>query len=139
MKEESKMYEGDPQIRNRIRNRFRELLRQNISVAVPRADVVITNPTHYAVALEYQWGGAMPSPMVCAKGADDLAARIRKIAQDNDIPLVENKPLAQALYKEVNVGEMIPSAYFNVIAQIYKKVMDINDLRRKTQESKRSA
>jgi flagellar biosynthetic protein FlhB len=136
MKEESKTYEGDPQIRNRIRSRFRELLKQNISVAVPRADVVITNPTHYAVALEYQWGGA-PYPIVCAKGADELAARIRKLAQDNGVPLVENKPLAQALYREVNVGDIIPYNYVNVIAQIYTKVMDINELRRKSASAAR--
>jgi flagellar biosynthetic protein FlhB len=134
MKEEMKMYEGDPQVRNRIRSRFRDLLKQNIAVAVPRADVVITNPTHYAVALEYQWG-AMPSPMVTAKGADELAARIRKLAQDNGVPLVENKPLAQALYRESDVGDIIPDAYVNVIAQIYRKVMDINELRRKTTSS----
>jgi flagellar biosynthetic protein FlhB len=139
MKEEMKMYQGDPQIRNRIRNRFRDLLRQNIAVAVPRADVVVTNPTHYAVALEYQWGGAMPYPIVCAKGADELAARIRRIAQDNDIPLVENKPLAQALYREVNVGDLIPYEYVNVIAQIYKRVMDIDELRRKTASSARES
>jgi flagellar biosynthetic protein FlhB len=133
MKEEMKMYEGDPQIRNRIRSRFRDLLRQNIAVEVPKADVVITNPTHYAVALEYQ--STMPSPRVCAKGADDLAARIRRIAKDNDIPLIENKPLAQALYRDVNVGDLIPDSYFNVIAQIYSKVMGINELRRRKTSS----
>jgi flagellar biosynthetic protein FlhB len=79
MKEEMKMHEGDPQVRNRIRSRFRELLKQNIATAVPRADVVITNPTHYAVALEYQQE-SMPGPMVTAKGADETAARIRKLA-----------------------------------------------------------
>jgi flagellar biosynthetic protein FlhB len=139
MKEEMKMYEGDPQVRNRIRSRFRDLLKQNIATAVPRADVVITNPTHFAVALEYQWGTSMSSPMVTAKGADELAARIRKLAQDNGVPMVENKPLAQALYREVEVGDLIPEAYVNVVIQVYRKVMDINELRRKAQASAKTS
>ena len=130
MKEEMKMYEGDPQVRNRIRSRFRDLLKQNIAAAVPRADVVVTNPTHYAIALEYK-RESMPGPMVTAKGADEMAAQIRKLAQENNVPLVENKPVAQALYRETEVGDYIPDAYINVIAQIYTKVMDINKLRQK--------
>jgi len=130
MKEEMKMYEGDPQVRNRIRSRFRELVRQNITAAVPRADVVITNPTHYAVALEYQMGN-LELPMVTAKGADEVAARIRKVAQDNNVPIVENKPVAQALYRETEVGDYIPAAYYNVVALILAKVMHINELRRR--------
>jgi len=132
MKEEMKMYEGDPQIRSRIRSRFRELLKQNLAATVPRADVVITNPTHYAVALEYQWGTMSDSPMVTAKGADEVAARIRKLANDNGVPIVENKPLAQVLYKEVEVGEIIPYKYIHAIVEVYRKVMSVNELRRKT-------
>ena len=138
MKEEMKMYEGDPQVRNRIRSRFRDLLRQNIAVAVPRADVVVTNPTHYAIALEYQQD-TMPGPMVTAKGADEVAARIRKLAQDNDVPLIENKPLAQALYKETEVGDIIPEMYYSVVATIFRKVMDINELRRKARSTTRAS
>jgi flagellar biosynthetic protein FlhB len=134
MKEEMKMYEGDPQVRNRIRSRFRDLLKQNIATAVPRADVVITNPTHYAIALEYQ-REVMPGPMVVAKGADELAARIRQIAHDNGVPLVENKPLAQSLYRETEVGQIIPEAYYMAVATILSKVMHINELRRKAQAS----
>jgi len=138
MKEEMKMYEGDPQVRNRIRSRFRDLLRQNIAATVPRADVVITNPTHYAVALEYQ-RDTMPGPMVTAKGADDVAARIRNIARDNGVPLVENKPVAQALYRETEVGDYIPEAYYSIVATIFRKVMDINELRRKTKAAERAS
>jgi flagellar biosynthetic protein FlhB len=138
MKEEMKMYEGDPQIRNRIRNRFRDLLRQNIAAAVPRADVVITNPTHYAVALEYQ-KDTMPGPMVTAKGADETAARIRQLAKDNGVPLVENKPVAQALYRETEVGDYIPETYYSVVAMIFRKVMDINELRRKAQRQAKAS
>jgi len=138
MKEEMRMYEGDPQIRNRIRSRFRELLKQNINAAVPRADVVITNPTHYAVALEYQ-RDTMPGPMVTAKGADEMAARIRNLARDNGVPLVENKPVAQALFRETEVGDYIPEAYYSVVATIFRKVMDINELRRKAKASERAS
>ena len=134
MKEEMKMHEGDPQIRNRIRSRFRDLLKQNIAAAVPRADVVITNPTHYAVALEYQQD-FMPGPMVTAKGADDMAARIRNLAGENGVPLVENKPLAQALYKETEVGDIIPESYYTAVATIFKQVMSVNELRRKAEQA----
>jgi len=138
MKEEMKMYEGDPQIRNRIRSRFRDLLKQNIAATVPRADVVITNPTHYAVALEYQ-RDTMPGPMVTAKGADELAARIRHLARDNGVPMVENKLLAQNLYREVEIGSFVPEAYYSVVATIFRKVMDINELRRKAKASQEAA
>jgi flagellar biosynthetic protein FlhB len=131
MKEELKMYEADPLIQSRIRNRFRDLLRQNIAAAVPRADVVITNPTHFAVALEYHH--TMNAPMVSAKGADEMAARIRQIAGENDVPIVENKPLARALYDTTDVGDEIPDVYFNVVAAILRKVWDINEARRKTE------
>jgi len=139
MKEEMKMYEGDPQIRNRIRSRFRELLKQNIAEAVPRADVVITNPTHYAVALEYN-NETMSNngPMVTAKGADEVAARIRKLARENGVPMVENKHLAQTLYKEVEVGDYIPQAYFTVVATILGRVMHINELRRKAKAQEKA-
>jgi len=139
MKEEMKMYEGDPQIRNRIRGRFRELLKQNIAQAVPRADVVITNPTHYAVALEYN-NETMSNngPMVTAKGADEVAARIRKLARDNGVPMVENRHLAQTLYKEVEVGDYIPQAYFTVVATILGRVMHINELRRKAKAQEKA-
>jgi len=140
MKEEMKMYEGDPQIRGRIRSRFRELLKQNIAEAVPRADVVVTNPTHYAVALEYhQETMSNNGPMVTAKGADEVAARIRKLAQENGVPMVENKHLARTLYQEVEVGDYIPQAYFTVVATILRKVMHVNELRRKAKAAQAAA
>jgi flagellar biosynthetic protein FlhB len=130
IKEELKMYEADPQIQGRIRQRFRELLRQNIAVSVPKADVVVTNPTHLAVALEYQEGNR-ELPMVSAKGADELAAKIRKIAGDNGVPIVENKPLARTLYDTTEVGDYIPSSCWEAVAVILSKVWHINELRRK--------
>jgi len=129
MKEENKMYEGDQMVQSRIRSRFREMLRQNIHTAVPKADVVITNPTHLAVALQYDQN-TMPGPMVVAIGADTIAARIREIAQEHDVQLVENKPLAWALYRETEVGDIIPQSYWNTVAVILSKVWRLNEERR---------
>jgi flagellar biosynthetic protein FlhB len=134
IKEEMKQYEQDPQIQSRIRQRFRELLRQNIAAAVPKADVVVTNPTHLAVALEYQEGNR-ELPMVSAKGADELAARIRQIAAENGVPLVENKPLARALYDTTDVGEYIPESCWQAVATILSKVWHINEQRRKARSA----
>jgi len=130
IKEEMKMYEADPQVQARIRSRFRDLLRQNLSAAVPKADVVITNPTHLAIALQYEQR-SMPGPMVVAIGADEMAARIRNIAQEHEVPLVENKSLAWALYRETNVGDIIPVAYWNTVALILSKVWYLNEERRR--------
>ena len=130
LKEERKQVESDPMIQSRIRSRFRDLLKQNIITAVPQADVVVTNPTHLAIALRYD-AGSMPGPMVVAVGEDELAARIRKIAQDNEVPLVENKPLAWALYRETDVGQIVPMAHWNAVALVLKKVWYLNERRRK--------
>ena len=107
VKEERKMYEGDPLTRSRLRERMREIMRRNMLKAVPKADVVITNPTHYAVALEYN-RALMPAPTVVAKGADMIAQRIKEVAAENNVPIMENKPLAQALYREVEIGDVHP-------------------------------
>ena len=130
IKEELKMYESDQMIQSRIRSRFREMLKQNIHVTVPTADVVITNPTHLAVALK--WNRSMRGPQVVALGADTIAAAIREIAQANEIPLVENKPLAWALYNETDVGDIIPEKYYTTVAVILNKVWGLNEVRRRT-------
>jgi flagellar biosynthetic protein FlhB len=130
IKEELKMYEADPQIQGRIRSRFRDLLRQNIATAVPQADVVITNPTHLAIALQYDQK-SMPGPMVVAIGADEMSARIRDIARDSEVPLVENKSLAWALYRETSVGDIIPYTYWNTVAVILSRVWRLNEERRR--------
>jgi flagellar biosynthetic protein FlhB len=134
IKEEMKMYEADPQIQSRIRRRFQDLLRQNIAASVPKADVVVTNPTHLAVALEYQEGNR-ELPMVSAKGADELAARIRQIAADNGVPLVENKPLARTLYETAEVGDYIPESCWNAVAAVLSKVWHINEERRRARSA----
>jgi flagellar biosynthetic protein FlhB len=123
VKEERRMYEGDPLVRGRLRERMREIMRRNMLQAVPKADVVITNPTHYAVALEYD-RAAMAAPTVTAKGADLVAQRIREIAREHGVAIVENRPLAQALWREVEIGDAIPEKYYEVIsivlAQVYR-------------------
>ena len=128
VKEERKQYEGDPQIRGRIMQRMREQMRSNMMVNVPRADVVVTNPTHFAVALEYHQQ-SMQAPRVTAKGQDAMARRIREIARENGVPVVENKPLARALYAETEVGDTIPVDYWQVVAMVYTSVMKLNEKR----------
>ncbi len=121
VKEERKMYEGDPLTRSRLRERMREIMRRTMLRAVPKADVVITNPTHYAVALEYN-RSLMPAPTVVAKGADLIAQRIKEVAAENNVPIMENKPLAQALYREVEIGDVIPEKFYEVMSTILAEV-----------------
>jgi len=117
VKEEQKQSEGDPQIKARIRALRVERTRQRIAQAVPNADVVITNPTHYAIALEYKMDD-MAAPKLIAKGVDHLAFRIRDIADQHEIPIVENPPLARALYASVEIDEEIPPEHFKAVAEV---------------------
>jgi len=126
VKEERKMYEGDPLTRSRLRERMREIMRRNMLKAVPKADVVITNPTHYAIALEYD-RALMAAPTVVAKGADLVAQKIREIAEENRVPLVENKPLAQALFREVEIGDVIPEKFYDVMSIILAEVYRLSN------------
>lgn len=121
VKQEYKEMEGDPLVKGRLRQYMHEMLRRNIPAAVAQSDVVITNPTHYAVAIQYD-GATMAGPMVTAKGVDSLARRIREIAAENEVPLVENRPLARALYAEVEIGEMVPENYYQALAVILANV-----------------
>ena len=117
VKEELKRMEGDPLIKQRRTRVARQLALQRIGQDVPKADVVVTNPTHFSVALRYD-SGKESAPRVVAKGADFLAMRIRQIATANGIPLVERKELARALYREVEVGQQIPPEYYAAVAEI---------------------
>jgi len=117
IKEELKRMEGDPLIKQRRARVARQLALQRVSQAVPKADVIVTNPTHYAIALQYV-SGSMKAPKVVAKGADFVAMRIRQIAAANGIPMVERKALAQALYKSVEVGQEVPPQFYNAVAEI---------------------
>ncbi len=117
VRDEHKDMEGDPHIKARIRRIQFEMARRRMMTDVPTADVVITNPTHYAVALSYKME-SMDAPRVVAKGVGFLALKIRELAQKHDVPLVENKPLAQTLYKSVEIGEYIPASLIRAVAEI---------------------
>lgn len=117
IKDEFKKTEGDPLIKSRIKQRQREMAMRRMMQEVPNADVVITNPTHYAIALKYE-DGKMEAPVVVAKGADYVALKIKEIAKANGVVTVENRPLAQALYRQTDVGDMIPETFFKAVAEI---------------------
>ncbi|MEQ8194442.1 MAG: flagellar biosynthesis protein FlhB [Rhodospirillales bacterium] len=122
VKDEYRQQEGDPMIKSRIRQLRLERARSRMMAAVPQADVVITNPTHYAVALEYKMD-KMPAPKLIAKGVDKVAFRIREVAEENDIPVVENPPLARALYASVELDEEIPEEHYKAVAEVIGYVM----------------
>lgn len=117
VKEEMKRMEGDPQIKQRRTRVARQLAMQRVAQAVPKADVIVTNPTHFSIALQYE-SGSMRAPKVIAKGADFMAMRIRQIAIAHGIPLVERKSLAQALYRGVEIGEEVPPEHYAAVAEI---------------------
>jgi flagellar biosynthetic protein FlhB len=122
VRDEHKQSEGDPQIKARIRKLRHERAQRRMMAAVPKADVVITNPTHFAVALVYDMK-AMTAPRVVAKGADFVAAKIREIAAAHDVPVVENPPLARALYASVELDEEIPAQHYRAVAEVIGYVM----------------
>jgi flagellar biosynthesis protein FlhB len=117
IREELKRMEGDPLVKQRRARVARQLALQRIGHAVPKADVVVTNPTHFAIALRYE-SGTMTAPKVVAKGADFLAMRIRQIAAANGVPMVERRELAQALYRSVEVGQEVPPQFYSAVAEI---------------------
>ncbi|MBV8259160.1 MAG: flagellar biosynthesis protein FlhB [Actinobacteria bacterium] len=121
VKEESRQTDMPPEARAAIRRRQREQARKRMMAAVPTADVVIANPTHFAVALRYD--GTKPAPEVVAKGADLVAAEIRRIAQENGVPIVEDPPLARGIYAAVEIGQLIPEEFFVAVAEVIAAVM----------------
>jgi flagellar biosynthetic protein FlhB len=122
-KEEFKETEGNPQLKSRIRSLQHQMARKRMMAEVPKADVVITNPTHYAVALRYERGG-MAAPQVIAKGADHVALHIRELARKHRVPVVENKPVARALYR-VELGQPVPEEMFKAVAEILAYVYSL--------------
>lgn len=122
VKDEYRQTEGDPHVKAQIRRIRMQRARQRMMAAVPMADVVITNPTHFAVALQYKMD-EMAAPKLVAKGMDTLALRIRQIAEENDVPIVENPPLARALYAAVELDEEIPPEHFKAVAEVIGYVM----------------
>jgi flagellar biosynthetic protein FlhB len=129
LREEIKESDGSPETRSRIRSIQRAMAGRRMMADVPRADVVITNPTHYAVALKYA-EDRMRAPVVVAKGAGSLAARIREIAVAHGVPLFEAPPLARALYRHVEIGVEIPAALYVAVAQVLTYVYEIRAARR---------
>jgi flagellar biosynthetic protein FlhB len=123
MKEEFKQSEGDPHVKGRLRQLRQARMKKRMMAAVPKASVVITNPTHYSVALSYERG--MPAPICVAKGVDNIALKIREIAGKHDIPIVENVPLARALYATVNIDQEIPVEHYHAVAEIIGYVMGL--------------
>jgi flagellar biosynthesis protein FlhB len=117
IKDEYKQTEGDPLIKSRIRSIQREMARRRMMREVPKADVIITNPTHYAVALSYKPDKKMTAPKIIAKGADNIAMKIKEIAAEHGIPMVENRPLAQNLYK-LDIGQEVPPNFYQAVAEI---------------------
>ncbi len=125
IKEEFRQTEGDPAVKAKIRQLRQERSRRRMIAAVPEATVVIMNPTHFAVALKYE-SGKMSAPVCVAKGIDALALRIRKVAEENDVPVVENPPLARALHAAVEVDQAIPAEHYKAVAQVIGYVMRLS-------------
>ena len=121
VKEEYKQQDGDPMIKQKRRQKQMELAQSRMMAEVPQAEVVVRNPTHFAVALSFKPG--MDAPVVVAKGKDKMAMQIIELARENGVPLVENPPLARELYKKVEIGDAIPPEFFEVVAQLIASVM----------------
>jgi flagellar biosynthetic protein FlhB len=128
VKEENKNREGDPLIKARIRRIQREMANKRMMTEVPKADVIITNPTHIAVALKYEAG--MAAPVLLAKGADLMAEKIKKIAKEHNIPVLENKPLARAIFKTLKIGQLIPRELFKTVAEVLAYVYRLKKKRK---------
>ncbi|MEM6617513.1 MAG: flagellar biosynthesis protein FlhB [Pseudomonadota bacterium] len=128
VKDEFKQTEGDPLVKGKIRQIRMERAKARMMAAVPDATVVVTNPTHFSVALKYESG--IPAPLCVAKGVDEIALKIRGVATENDVPIVENPPLARALYATVDIDQEIPGEHYKAVAQVIGYVMQLNEKRR---------
>lgn len=124
LRQEAKESDGNPEVKAKIRAQQREMARRRMMAKVPTADVVVTNPTHYAVALKYD-DGAMRAPRVVAKGADVIAARIRELAREHDVPMLEAPPLARALYRYTDLEQEIPQALYTAVAEVLAYVYQL--------------
>jgi flagellar biosynthetic protein FlhB len=127
--QESKEANGNPQIKAKIRQQQREMARRRMMAEIPTADVVVTNPTHFSVALKYA-DGSNGAPRVIAKGADVLAAKIRELAKENNVPILEAPPLARALYKHTELGDEIPESLYAAVAEILAYVFQLRSYRK---------
>ena len=123
-RDEHKEQEGDPKVRSRIREMQRERSRTRMLGNIPQATVVVTNPTHFSVALRWE-EDSMDAPVVIAKGADVLAFKIRELAKEHKVPIIENAPVARSLYDSVNLDQQIPPEYYKVVAEVIRTAMRI--------------
>ena len=128
IKDELKQTDGDPMVKARLRQLRLDRARKRMMAAVPEADVVITNPTHFAVALKYDTE-TMDAPMLTAKGADHIAQRMREVAREHDVSVIENPPLARALHSGVEVDQPIPETYYRAVAEVIGYVWRLNGKR----------
>ena len=126
VKEEHKQLEGNPEIKNRIRNIQMQRARERMMQSVPGADVVIRNPTHFAVALKYD-ADRYGAPIVLAKGQDELALRIVRVAEESGVAVIENPPLARGIYASTNLSQEIPQEYFGAVAEVLVYVYKMNN------------
>lgn len=126
VKEEYKQMEGDPHIKGKIKQKQREMANQRMMQSVPSAAVIVTNPTHISIAIRYE-RGKDTTPVVVAKGADNIAFKIREIAKEHDIPIIENKPLARLIYKEVEINQEIPEEMYQAVAEVLVAVYKIKN------------
>jgi len=129
IRDEHKQNEGDPHVKGRIRQAMRAAARRRMMADVPKADVIVTNPTHYSVALQYQ-EGKMSAPKVIAKGAGDIALKIRELATEHRIPILEAPPLARALYRHTEIGQFIPGALYGAVAEVLAWVWQLRRWKR---------
>lgn len=125
VRQEYKEMEGDPQLKARIRSQQREMARKRMMSEVPKADVVVTNPTHFSVALKYD-SGNMKAPTVVAKGMNAIALKIRELATENNVPVLEMPPLARALYRHAEVGDEIPGTLYTAVAEVMAYIYQLN-------------
>ena len=132
VKEETKQTDGDPQIKSRIKRLQFQAAKNRMMSNVPKADVVITNPTHYAIALKYDMTKSI-APKVVAKGVDELAQRIKKVAIENNVPLHEDRELARALYRVCDIGDEIPSSLFKAVAQVLAYIFQLKNKKKRKQ------
>jgi flagellar biosynthetic protein FlhB len=132
-KDEAKQFEGDPRIKQRIRQIQRQMAMKRMMAEVPKADVIITNPIRFAVALRYDVAN-MQAPVVIAKGARIMAKRIREIAEEHDVPIVEKPELARALFKSIEVGQAVPEGLFKAVAEVLAFVYKIDKREEKIRE-----
>jgi flagellar biosynthetic protein FlhB len=128
IKDEYKNMEGDPQVKGRIRRIQMQMAQKRMMSSVPEADVVITNPTHYAVALKYD-SSKNQAPIVIAKGIDFLALRIKEVAKENSITIVENPALARALYDQIDLDREVPNEFYKAVAEIFTYIYDLKKRR----------